>query len=345
MKVIGFLLGEEHGKAEMLRRIRALQEFIRSTEQLGRNYVSLIKQQAALKCVAPKKQYTRSEISLSRKTYFLVSFILLGVLTILICYFASPEIPSNLAVLCFLIWAIPSFWAFVLYKYSHKERGKLRYFVPSGWSTKEERIFCLAVGVLVAIILSFTIISIYVSGGEPPSIFITCNEQKEYAIESIKIHTDFVHGLTQGILLIRQSFFVIVTGLLLYYFMKTENRISKEKLLLLILFATFVCHFYEGIHSSWQSEHLNRIYLLTRGLDSDIIQQSSLPIVFKYRKLPFFEDENKGFWKSAFSVMIFNFSIYLNTNSIVFYYFVFAIVSALVLVLTEPAQDRHMFFT
>ena len=299
-----------------------------------------------------KPEHKKSIISLCHRTCFFGSFGFSGVLVGVACYFIKCLTrPENFAVwvgvLCFLTCAIPSVWACILYSKAYKDstegKGGFRYFVKisttSQWSTKEERIFWHVVGVLIAIILGFTMISICVSEGESPSIFVTCDEQKEYAIESIKIHTEFVHGLTQSILLIRQSFFVIVTGLLLYHFVKIEKKIPKEKLLLLILFATSICHFYEGIHSCWQSEHLNRICLLTESLDSDIIQQARLPLVFEYKKLPFFEDENKGFLKNTVSVVVFNYSIYLNTNSIVFYYLIFGIVAALVLHIESPEKD------
>ncbi len=183
-------------------------------------------------------------------------------------------------------------------------------------------VFWFGVGIILAFILGST----YITSGsstKAPTVFVPCEEQKTYAIESIKIHTDFVHGLTQGILLARQAFFVVITGLLLYYFVKNgENKLKKETLLLFVLSAAIFCHLHEGINDYWQSEHLNRIYSLTESLDKAMFPGSKPPKVFVYEELP------KG--PPIFSVFVYTYSLRLNTNSILFYFGILILVFALV---------------
>lgn len=140
-----------------------------------------------------------------------------------------------------------------------------------------------------------------------------CDEQKEYAIELIRIHESFVDELARARLLIRQSFFLVVTGLLSYYLIKRKGKktplIKRDLLLILLLFATIICHLNEGIMNKWQAEHLNKICILEGALDSAVFpgwfQDSH---IYLYKELPR-------------SYVLFTFSIHLNASSIAFYYF------------------------
>lgn len=121
--------------------------------------------------------------------------------------------------------------------------------------TCQEQVFWFGVGIILTFIVGST--CIWDPSRLAPQVFVPCEEQKTYAIESIKIHTDFVHGLTQGILLARQASFVVITGLLLYYFVKNEkkttgignggnetqenrNKLKRETLLLFFSFSFFL---------------------------------------------------------------------------------------------------------
>ncbi len=218
--------------------------------------------------------------------------------------------------------------------------------------TCQECIFWFWLGIILAFIVGST--CMWVPPTNAPPVFMSCEEQKTYAIESIKIHTDFVHGLTQGILLARQAFFVVITGLLLYYFVKNgenrigngnntqenRNKLKKETLLLFVLFAAIFCHLHEGINDYWQSEHLNRIYSLTKSLDGTIFPNSKLPTVFEYKELPLTDHEkDKNIIYKFISVFVFTYSLRLNTNSICFYFGILILVFGLVNIVDRSSQD------
>jgi hypothetical protein len=154
----------------------------------------------------------------------------------------------------------------------------------------------------------------------------TSEEQKTYALELIAIHEDFVDELSRGRLLIRQSFFLVVTGLLFYYYIRKKDgtntsMLGKRELLILLVLATFLCHFHEGILNYWQAEHLNKICVLEGALDSAEFQDwFQNQHIYRYKNLPFSEDPDFGPFKALKSHILFMFSIHLNASSIAFYF-------------------------
>jgi hypothetical protein len=161
-----------------------------------------------------------------------------------------------------------------------------------------------------------------------------CEEQEGYAIELIKIHESFVDELSRGKLFIRQSFFLVMTGLLLYYLIKRNGNPSLERsqLLILLLFATIICHSNEGILNYWQAEHLNKICILEGALDSTVFpgwfEHSH---VYRYKTLPLSEDQNFEVLVAFMSYLLFTFSLRLNASSIAFYYSILFVSAALVI--------------
>ena len=165
---------------------------------------------------------------------------------------------------------------------------------------------------------------------------LICDEQKEYAIELIKIHEDFVDELSRGRLLIKQSFFLVVTGLLLYHIVKKNEKgkkplLGKNQLIILLIFSTIICHFNEGILNYWQAEHLNKIYILEGALDSTVFPNwFENSHVYRYKDLPFSENQDFGVINSCISHILFTYSMVLNASSIAFYYMTLILVYCLV---------------
>lgn len=150
-----------------------------------------------------------------------------------------------------------------------------------------------------------------------------CDEQEEYAIELIKIHESFVDELARGKLLIRQSFFLVMTGLLFYYLIEKKGKktplLERDLLFILLLFATIICHFNEGIMNYWQAEHLNKICILEGALDSTEFRGWFKDShVYLYKNLP--HSENQNLEGAISSYLLFTFSVHLNASSTAFYY-------------------------
>lgn len=156
---------------------------------------------------------------------------------------------------------------------------------------------------------------------------LLCGEQKEYAIELTKIHESFVDELARGKLLIRQSFFLVITGLMLYYFVKKDGSnkplLRKDLLFIFLILSTLICHCNEGILNYWQAEHLNKIWTLEGSLDrTEFDGWFANSHVYRPKYLPWSEEKNFGVQKAFGSWLLFTYSLSLNASSIGFYYLI-----------------------
>lgn len=67
--------------------------------------------------------------------------------------------------------------------------------------------------------------------------------------------------------------------------------------------------------------------------------KSELPLVFEYEDLPFAVNGKKTLKEGVISVLIFNYSLFLNTNSVGFYFGTFTVVVFLIF-LIHPSESN-----
>jgi len=149
-----------------------------------------------------------------------------------------------------------------------------------------------------------------------------CQEQVNHVINLIIIHSDYAHELSEGIWFVRQAYFVIVTGLLFYYFVK-DKSIEPNRLLLLLFFATAICHLNEGILDYWQVQHLNKVHQFEEGLEQELFhfQHISLQETTTWKSLPVIPSDFGRF----ISILVFIYSPLQSPSHCFFYLISFAL--------------------